>query len=398
MPPNKKKRGPKKGKRTGKKDGTIQGSASCARRDGDDFDAEAICLQITDLVEEVRGANFSDKSDEDFSQDGDCPICLEPLAPVWDVERSARLICCGGRTCRKCCVDTIAAIDKSYEDPKAAFQLDDRCVLCKQDVGTSVITDRILSPHIRNGKIWAIAHVAQILILRRWDEREDPLFKNGLELLTVAAEGGHPISQYLMGLILIRSAHSSREARDWMEKSANQGHVIAQATLGSMLVKLSNEEEGANEEGGKWWYLKAAQQGDADSQLQLGLEIIKDGPTSLEIPFGVNLIRNAASCGYTKASEVMEILSENHPVSENCWFCLEKFDEQSQTRMRCTKCKVACYCSRECQKLDWRERHRDACKLQEMEMAKIPKEASFMSNMQNDNVEQQYVNILAQVV
>ena len=397
MPPNKKKRGPKRGKKVAKEDGLGEGAA---RRDGDDFDAEAIGLQVADLVAEVRGANFSNKSDEDFSQDGDCPICLEPLPPIWDVERSACLICCGGRTCRKCCADAMAAINKSYEDPNAAFQLDDRCLLCKQDVGTSAITDRIriISPHIRNGKIWAIAHVAQILVFRRWNEREDPLFKNGLELLSVAAGGGHPTSQYLMGMIFNKSAHSSREAKYWMERSAKQGHAIAQATLGSMLV--NQEEEGANEEARKW-YLKAAQQGFPVAQLQLGLDIIKDGPASLEIPFGVNLIRNAASCGYVKASEVLEILSEDHPMSENCWFCSEKFDEQSQTRMRCTKCKVACYCSRECQKLDWRERHRDACKLQEREMAKIPKEAAFMSNsMQNDDVDyrQQYINILAQVL
>ena len=382
MPPNKKKRGPKKGKKAAKKGGLGEGSAS--RRDRDDFDAEAIGLQVADLVAEVRGANFSSKSDEDFSQDGDCPICLEPLAPVWDEKRSTRLICCGGRTCRKCCDDTMAAIEKSYEDPKAAFQLDDRCVLCKQHVGTSDIEDRIriLIPHIRNGKIWAVAQLAHFLVQCRWDEREDPLFKNGLELLTVAAEGGHPTSQYFMGLILNGQNAPSREARDWIEKSAQQGHAIAQTTLGGMLV--DQEEEVANEEGRKW-YLRAAQQGDTVAQLQLGLQILNDGPSSLETPFGVNLIRNAASCGYIKASEVLEILAEDHPMNENCWFCRDKFGKQSNTRMRCTKCKVACYCSRECQKLDWRERHRDACKLQELEMAKIPKEAAFMSNDDEDD-------------
>jgi len=369
MPTNKKKRGPKKGKKTDRSDAN-----TAPQRDDDDFDAEAIALQVTDLLATLRDTSLSDKS-EDFSQDeDDCPICLEPLPPFWDEDRTALLICCGGRTCRQCCADTMAAIDKSYEDPKAA-PMDSRCILCRQDVGTSDVSHRIsiATPHIKNGKTWAIAEVGKCLTLRRWREREDPLFQSGLELLTIAAKRGHPTSQHLLGTALLDdSDRPSREARSWIEKAAKQGHAHAQESLGGMLVKLSKEEEGADAEG-RMWYLKAAQQGHAPSQLQLGICIIGDGPSSVEIPFAVNLIRNAANSGYKKASAVTDgwLDGDDSLIRENCWFCYKKFNKD-KTRMRCTKCKVACYCSRECQKSDWSRRHRTACKMQKEKMAKIP--------------------------
>jgi len=50
-------------------------------------------------------------------------------------------------------------------------------------------------------------------------------------------------------------------------------------------------------------------------------------------------------------------------TGQRCTHCCERGDDKL---LRCTSCKLACYCSRECQKKDWPHKHKMECKLLQM--------------------------------
>ena len=55
-----------------------------------------------------------------------------------------------------------------------------------------------------------------------------------------------------------------------------------------------------------------------------------------------------------------EILSSNinelPGISDQCWKCGSKGEMK-----KCARCKVSCYCSRVCQKADWKGLHKEMC-------------------------------------
>ncbi|MGR5554634.1 tetratricopeptide repeat protein, partial [Vibrio alfacsensis] len=66
---------------------------------------------------------------------------------------------------------------------------------------------------------------------------------------------------------------NDKEAVKWYRKAAEQGHASAQCNLGVMYAKgdgvLENDKEAVK------WYRKAAEQGDADAQFNLGVMYAK---------------------------------------------------------------------------------------------------------------------------
>ena len=48
-------------------------------------------------------------------------------------------------------------------------------------------------------------------------------------------------------------------------------------------------------------------------------------------------------------------------IGARCEFCGSSEDELEAKLKRCNNCKEVYYCSRECQKKDWKRGHRDTC-------------------------------------
>ena len=63
-------------------------------------------------------------------------------------------------------------------------------------------------------------------------------------------------------------------------------------------------------------------------------------------------------CGLSDLFALSKRYSQN---ANSCWECGKANDEESSLK-KCAACKVACYCDKQCQTKDWKERHRVWCK------------------------------------
>ena len=63
-------------------------------------------------------------------------------------------------------------------------------------------------------------------------------------------------------------------------------------------------------------------------------------------------------CGLSDLFALSKHYSQN---ANSCWECGKANDEESSLK-KCAACKVACYCDKQCQTKDWKERHRVWCK------------------------------------
>ena len=101
-------------------------------------------------------------------------------------------------------------------------------------------------------------------------------YADAIRLARIPADEGDPLAQYIAGSSIANAARSKagltqptvEEASVWLRKSAAQGYVPAMRDLGHLYVlymETSNMQEGGR------WYVAAAEKGDADAQILLGL-------------------------------------------------------------------------------------------------------------------------------
>ena len=79
------------------------------------------------------------------------------------------------------------------------------------------------------------------------------------------------------------------------------------------------------------------------------------------IPPNIIDISMAQECQHISFSELLEISHENRIISlKMCGN--EKCNKIQNANMKiCKKCKLTYYCSRYCQKVDWKCKHRNCC-------------------------------------
>ena len=107
---------------------------------------------------------------------------------------------------------------------------------------------------------------------------------------------------------------SKEKARLWFEKSAEQGHPMAQYNLGFMHA-MGEGGLPVSKEHAFFWFTRADEQG------------VEQAATSLDA------------------------------VKSECFSC-----GKTGKMKRCLQCKCAYYCSRECQAAAWKCGHKAACK------------------------------------
>lgn len=110
-----------------------------------------------------------------------------------------------------------------------------------------------------------------------WEAYQRGSISEGLRLITPLAEEGDAVSQYYVGVMqrystLGRMFFSSEsrdyvEAEKWFKKAAEQGHAQAQYELGEMYIRGLGVTK--NEEDGLSWLRRAAEQGDTKARERL---------------------------------------------------------------------------------------------------------------------------------
>ena len=120
---------------------------------------------------------------------------------------------------------------------------------------------------------------------------------------------------------------SDKEAVKWYQKAAEQGYADAQFNLGVM-YKIGRGVPQSDKEAVKW-YQQAADQGDVDA---------------LKFLTGLSLKQNDKKTACISSAN----------GCENCGI--------SAINLRaCSRCKAVSYCSRECQVAHWKAGHKAAC-------------------------------------
>jgi TPR repeat protein len=136
-------------------------------------------------------------------------------------------------------------------------------------VGTAFLHSRRIRRRLGAG-VGTAFQVGTAFLLKRCTKKWDYL-----RGLTKAAEQGHVIAQYKLGLMYYQGGEQGWDvsqsyvtAVHWMTKAAQRGYAKAQISL----ARMYGRGEGVVQDTGKWvkWYKKAAKQGHAEAQYELG--------------------------------------------------------------------------------------------------------------------------------
>lgn len=134
------------------------------------------------------------------------------------------------------------------------------------------------------------------------------------------AEGGLATSQFLLGLLYTTGAESEvievdpHKAREWYEKAALQGHLVAQLSLAAIYEQGDNVERDL--EKASMWYEKAAIQGAALAQLRLGEFYEKGLGVKQDQEKALAWYEKAAAQNYSDAKVRLENLKKKMTASQ----------------------------------------------------------------------------------
>jgi len=137
------------------------------------------------------------------------------------------------------------------------------------------------------------------------------------------------------------------EASRWYQKAAEQGDADAQFNLGVRYgcgrgVRQDDVEATR-------WYRKAAEQGYSDAQLSLGFMYVNGRGVKQDDVQAARWYRKAAEQGLQEAKDALSILPPR--VCANCGV-MEKAG--GIVLKPCGRCKVVVYCGKECQTQHWK--------------------------------------------
>lgn len=119
------------------------------------------------------------------------------------------------------------------------------------------------------------------------------------------AEAGDAEAQNNLGKMYNEGSGVNKDinqARDWFKKSAEQGNVNGEVSLGKWYLAKDKKDNGDYNEILKW-FRKAAEQGCAEAQIQLGTMSHDGVGTGRDIAAAIKWYRKAADQGNTDALE-----------------------------------------------------------------------------------------------
>lgn len=336
----------------------------------------------------------------------ECPICCEPI-PI----RPMRHVCCGKIECSGCVErfktcelerlhQQLVEDEEGYEDlsedemtvklmelmngDKQSF----RCHFCQQRLPSNDAEHReCVETAAQRGRAWAQNTLSEILF-------DEGMEEEGLVWLRKAAAQKYAPAQLSLGTKLIDQ--DPHEATRLMKIAAYKDDAIAQCVYGSQILEENPEEaillltlsacrglhlaqaemakkfggmdEPEEVELGLYWYEKAAEQGDANSQTQLAILMITRAervygscfyPGYSPIPQAYRWNCRALKGGKTNGSGLAQVFENTFFSSCSC--CGRSQQESNARFLQCSKCKACKYCSKTCQKRHHRDGHQLDC-------------------------------------
>jgi len=143
-----------------------------------------------------------------------------------------------------------------------------------------------------------------------------------VDMMTNAANQGHMLAQSTMGFIHNGNELGYEHLRDyakamhWYRKAADQGDAPAQCNLGLMYSKGTGVAQDYNE--AMQWYHKAADQGDADAQHNLGFMYLKGRGVTQNYDEAIQWYRKAVDQGCAGAQcSLGDMYCEGKGVAQN---------------------------------------------------------------------------------
>lgn len=120
-----------------------------------------------------------------------------------------------------------------------------------------------------NKEEWAKKQIGEM-----WRRNDPTLFSRmneaRIKIYASAAQQGDPKAQYWMGMSL--SATDKQASLGWLVPLANQGNIEAMTAIALGYTEYGGY--GDNKDEYRYWYMKAAEAGDADAQATIGLEYL----------------------------------------------------------------------------------------------------------------------------
>ena len=163
------------------------------------------------------------------------------------------------------------------------------------------------------GNLIGITSLSQCLRFGNGIEKDIP---KANELLVLAATRGFPRAQFLVGTFLQSGGgeNKEREAVEWYTKAAEQGYALAQCDLGFCYQFGEGVEK--NPAKAVEWFRKAAEQGDARAQCYLGDCYMLGEGVKQEPAKAVEWYRKAAAQGYARAQFNLGVCYEEDATLE----------------------------------------------------------------------------------
>ncbi|MDS1821269.1 tetratricopeptide repeat protein [Vibrio parahaemolyticus] len=154
--------------------------------------------------------------------------------------------------------------------------------------------------------------------------------EQGFSMLLELSLQGYAEAQSDLAELFVFSIQDDKEAVKWYRKAAEQGHADAQHNLGTMY----NQGKGVpkNDKEAVKWYRKAAEQGHAEAQFQLGLMHTYGVGVLENHKKGLSWLRKAAEQEHATAQKLigtMYVLGLGTPQNKTkayMWFALSKYN------------------------------------------------------------------------
>jgi TPR repeat protein len=153
------------------------------------------------------------------------------------------------------------------------------------------------------------------------------LTQHDLESLSSEARSGNPEAQYWLAMVyqegrLLPKDMSQFET--WLVKSAEQGFVRSEATLG---MALKEKDRPASER----WLLRAAEQGDPEAQFWLGVAYDDNWYGTTDAQLAARWFEKAAAQGHPDAQESLgQMYKEGSGVEQNYVMAAEWFRKAAE--------------------------------------------------------------------
>ena len=336
----------------------------------------------------------------------DCPLCLEPLPPFWDVGRRVTNVCCGKSICGDCTDQRDEFLGRAVADGsfgRGEEQLYRTCALCRarrpQGNAGAMMADRF-----EKGQLPLSLYGTLGLLLVKGEGGLERDVERGTEIWRLGANKGDPMCQCNLGSRYYKGTDglpkSTTEAKRWWLAAAEQGHAIAESALALILKDEGNDAEflrymrGSASKGyDEACYIlgvahfkgehglqtsseeairvlqPAAERGHAKSMSLLGRVMCKLDP-ELPLPLprdnpnlakGMHWLRRVAATG--DPITIAKIKAVEEWASSICFRCNKEAPPETAF-LRCSRCRAAWYCSKDCQVQHWRAKeagHKHFC-------------------------------------